>query len=437
MNTRVIAGLALTGAAVLASCGQDRDPVASLPTEATFAKGPATNYCSFSTITNSAKDYFALRNDPVYGLIATMNAAYKEGGVAAVATNSAGFDVLGRLGVAADAGSSLVKGTPAQGSTFANAVLRCMTVTGYDPAAADYNFALSLGPDGMLGSRSRLQADAVYSRGRDENLAPLFGAEPSANNWPIEYDPLTAVGAAISPSGKALFFGWKTGDATGSISTSTTTSEDLSSAAFQMHSLPTPLTFDTKIRVGVCTVEQQAARTVHVHGNAAAILAPGGALSFCSSTGSLSPNLGLFAFAKQKVASWFTPQPLFAAPLAGGGGTGLVGGLSEFGAVNYVPSIVWNQEPTTRTTLTTDPQFTPTVKLTVKTANGTPYVGLVVLNVVGNSGSFNIDGEEEYTDATGVVTFPDLFIDKAGGYTMTAVTGIGVSTPVTFWINGQ
>lgn len=428
MNTRVIVGVALTGAVVLASCTQDQPSAPSLPTESSLARNTPVNYCSISNITSTARDYFASRNDPVFGLIDVMGAAYRAGG--ASGATSAGFDVLGRLGAATDAGGSVLKSTatPAKGSLVANAVLRCMTVAGYTPSDVEViDFAASLGSNGLFAVRSNAQSAAVYSRGRDENNAPLFGAEPTttgtSSNWPI-----------VAPSGKALFYGEKTEESTGQLE-----GEDLSSVAFELNTLPTPLTFSPKIRVGVCSVDDDAARTIHVHGAQTSILAPGGLLSFCETTvGSISPNASGFAYATQRLASWFAPKSLLAAPLArGGGGAGLVDGLSEFGAVEYDAAITWTVPPVSRTSLSTIPQFRPVITLSVKTAVGTPYVGAVTLNVIGNSGAFVLAGHNGTTDANGVVTFPDLYINKAGGYTMTAVTGIGISPPVTFWINGQ
>jgi hypothetical protein len=433
MKTRAIVGVALAGAAILVSCTQDRTSAPMLPTEASFARTAPINYCSFSTITNTAKDYFADRNDEVYGLIAAMNTAYKAGG--ADGATSAGFDVLARLGVATDAGAVKSPLTaPATGSAFANAVLKCMTVAGFTPGDGEIiPFSSSLGPDGLFAVRSNSQNTAVYSRGRDENGLPLFGAEPTLNtaadpdnsNWPI-----------VSSTGKALIHGWKTAGNTAQLG-----GEDLSSVSFELKTLPAPLTFNPKIRVGVCSVEDQAARTIHKH-TQTSILAPGGLLSFCDgSVASISPNLGSFAYVTRQLSSWFAPKPLFAAPVAfGGGGAGLVGGLSEFGAVEFTPSILWTVPPVERTTLSA--QF-PTIKVTVTTVQDDgitpllPYVGWVKLNVVGNQGIFVISGDSVDTDATGLATFNALKILKAGGYTMTAVTGIGTSAPVTFWINGQ
>jgi hypothetical protein len=436
MNSRAIVGVALMGAVVLVSCSQDQTSAPLLPTESSLARTTPVNYCSFSTINTTARDYFASRTDGVYGLITTMNNAYKVGGVSGVATNNAGFDVLGRLGVAADAGSSLVKGTAAQGSAFANAVLKCMTVTGFTPSDAQViNFAPALGATGLFAVRSNAQSTAVKSRGLDADGAAMFGAEPTTNgtssNWPIKTSG-GAAGEAVSPSGKALFYGVKTLE-----NTQTLASENLSSLAFELHTLPTPLTFTPKIRVGVCSIDNLSARTIHKHGLETSILAPTEVLSFCpTSSAAISPKASGLAYATQRIASWFAPKPLVAFAFRGGGGAGLVDGLSEFGAVEFTPAITWNQKPLS-TTVRATTQFPNVVTLTVKTLNGTVYRGTVELTVVGNNGSYNIEGNVKDTDENGVVTFPDLHIDKAGGYDMTAVTGIGNSETVTFWITGN
>ena len=430
MKTRAIVGVALTGAAILVSCSKDQTSAPLLPTEASFAKPVVVNYCSISNISNAARNYFSSRTDPVYSLIDALSAAYKAGGTGAIGTNSAGFAVLGRLGDAADAGSSAVSGTPAQGSIVANAVLKCMSVAGYTPSDVDaIDFAPALGSTGLFAVRSNTQGNAVKSRGLDADGLPLFGAEPTtdgtSSNWPIK--------TTASPSGKALFYGVKTKNDTELLA-----SEDLSSVAFELSTLPTPLTFSPKILVGVCSINNLSARTIHQHGTQTSILAPGGVLSFCSTTtGSISPNLSGFAYATQRLVNWLSPKPAYAFAFRGGGGAGLVDGLSEFGAVEFTPVINWDQAPTNTGVKKKPQQFTPTVQLTVKTSIGTPYSGNVHLNVVGNHGSFAISGNDELTDANGVVTFPNLKIDKAGGYTMTAITGIGTSAPVVFWINGQ
>ena len=136
MNTRVLTGLALTGVIILASCSQDQSPTTVAPREASFAKAAT---CSFSTANTDAKATFALSKDPVFALLDIMKSAYQAGGAAAA--TGPGYDVLGRLGVAADAGSTLMKGTPALANIFANDVRLCMGKSAID-------FTNALGPAG-------------------------------------------------------------------------------------------------------------------------------------------------------------------------------------------------------------------------------------------------------------------------------------------------
>src|SRR5688572_25550487 len=100
MKVRALVGAALTGAVVLVSCTQDQTSAPSLsPTEASSARNTPVSFCSFSTISSTARDYFASRTDPVFGLIDAMSSAHRAGGAAAA--TSAGFNVLARLGAAA------------------------------------------------------------------------------------------------------------------------------------------------------------------------------------------------------------------------------------------------------------------------------------------------------------------------------------------------
>ena len=132
MKTRLTLGLTLTGAVILAGCAPDQPSSRLLPTQASLSVVPGA--CSFPATYAAANAYFAQTSDPVYQLVITMEHAHINGG--ATGATSAGFDVLGRLGVAADLGTP-IKGTPAQGSAFANAVLSCMSVSGYH-AAIDF-----------------------------------------------------------------------------------------------------------------------------------------------------------------------------------------------------------------------------------------------------------------------------------------------------------
>jgi len=78
MKTRLTAGLALTGAVILASCAQDQPSSRLLPTQASLSVAPAA--CSFPAIYAAADSYFSQSNDPVYQLVITMEHAHISGG---------------------------------------------------------------------------------------------------------------------------------------------------------------------------------------------------------------------------------------------------------------------------------------------------------------------------------------------------------------------
>jgi hypothetical protein len=407
MNTRVLTGLALTGVIVLASCSQDQSPTTAAPSSASFARAAT---CSFSTANNDGKATFALSKDPVFALLDIMKTAYQAGGAAGA--TSAGFDVLARLGVAADAGSTLMKGTPALANTFANDVLLCM-------GGPVIDFTNALGPAGLFAVRDGSVATAVVSR-LIVSGAPAFGAEPSTGNWPI--------------AGKTVFYANR-------LLATSLANETPAGTVFDIKTYPADLTFVPEIKAGVCTLTDANGRILHKHGiDPAVILPPAGTLSFCPTSSNSAASTSMFAWATSQAASWFAPQPAYASTAmmpVGGGGAGLVGGLSEIGPVSYVSVVSFTQAPG-NTSVSANPQFVPTVTVQNVTSNGNALKGAVItLTVVGNKGSFNISGNTATTDASGIATFPSLLIDKAGGYTMTATSELGGSAQAVFQINGQ
>jgi hypothetical protein len=65
----------------------------------------------------------------------------------------------------------------------------------------------------------------------------------------------------------------------------------------------------------------------------------------------------------------------------------------------------------------------------------------VTLTVIGNKGSFSAAGGSAVTNALGDASFPNLYITKAGGYTISATVpelgGDVTATSNLFNINGQ
>jgi hypothetical protein len=406
MKNRILAGLTVAGVAILASCGQDLSQSTAVPSAASYAR-VVTPTCSYSTATNDARAYFSSNKDNVFTLLSAMSKV----GSGAVA-NSAGWSVIGRLAEAV--GTAAVKGTPAQGSAFANDVLLCMAVSTY---AYPLDLSGALGANGLFAVRDGSGATplAVVSRG-----TPVYGAEPTTTAWPV--------------ASSTLFYG-------SPVNSSLFDNETPAGVVFDLKSLPGSLTFSSMIRVGVCSITDPNARILHDHtGATPVILSPDVALSFCPTASNATQSSNSLFAAAASLATWLAPQPAHAATMMfrlGGGGTGLVGGLSDIGPVSFTSVVKFAVKPT-NTSVSKTTQWNPTVTVTDSTAKNHPIANvLITLSVTSNNGSFNISGNTAYTNADGVATFPDLHIDKAGGYTMTATSEVGGSTSVFFNINGQ
>ena len=94
--------------------------------------------------------------------------------------------------------------------------------------------------------------------------------------------------------------------------------------------------------------------------------------------------------------------------------------------------------PPRNTKRSANPQFAPTVTARNVSTNGNPISGsLMTITVALNNGSYTITGNTAVTNAAGIATFPNLKIDKPGGYTATVVSVVGGSAVTTFKINGQ
>ena len=155
----------------------------------------------------------------------------------------------------------------------------------------------------------------------------------------------------------------------------------------------------------------------------------------------------------QMLAGLFEPKPLYAFAF-GGGGTGLVGGLSEIGPVIFTDSLAFQGNiPNAAVSDTilafdgnpTTSQFKPVI--TVKAVSREGKVALagvrLTLAIYNNSGSWvpaPLSMSTAYTDASGIATFPDYYIDKAGGYQVTVTSEFGPASSVVsnlFNISGQ
>lgn len=438
MKTPLLAGLTIAGALIAFGCTQDQSPSASAPTSPSYVK-TTTPTCSFPTASNDAKAYFSSNKDEVFTLLSTMQTANRNFGPDGAATITAGYDVLNRVAVATSLGAGTVKGTPAEGSTLVNDVFLCMTVSGYDPTKPPVDFAPALG-DGLFAVRDGTMSAPVVSRlkvpGSSDPVLPAFGAEPVSGNWPL--------------SARTLFYGSKRGE-------SSVAGQQAAGILFDLKSLPID-PFTGLFRAGVCDVTNSTARTLHAHASDPAVILPfGGVAGFCTSPPTTTASRGGFA---RYLAGLFTPSPLYAFVLSGGG-TGLIRGLSEIGPVIFTDSLAFqgaiqsaavsdtalafDGDATTSQLHDTNATSENTEILTVRAVSKGGKNALagvtITLTVIGNNGSFRTANETAVTDQDGYARFRDFYITKAGGYTITAsALEFGTASAVTsnlFNISGQ
>ena len=424
MKTRAILGVALTGVVVLVSCTQDKASAPSLiPTEATFAKAPRAT-CDFTVMRAAAKAYFVDQRGPLYDAIDVMQTAHRDAGGGSAGNAAAtdeGFAVL-TLTAATVKDTTEIAGTPQLGDAFVHEVFKCMSVAGYGPSVS---FTNALGAQGLFDVVDESMSTPVIARYNVGN-SPAFGAEPNGGNWPV--------------NGPTLFYG-------SAVDVSTLSNETVKGTVADLKTLPVYSSFATKFKAGVCKVTDVNARALHQHtvNNVidATILAPV-QMSFCIGFDEdlvMSGPTSSFAFGLKQAASWLAPRPLYAAAMPtrlGGGGAGLVDGLSEIGPVSFT-SVVSFANPPKTIRLSRQPQSPPIAVLNA-TSNGNPLAGvLITLTVIGNSGSFTNPpvGSTAVTNDDGIAEFPNLIIDKSGGYTIIASSPLGGSAQATFNITGN
>jgi hypothetical protein len=293
-----------------------------------------------------------------------------------------------------------------------------MSVSGYGPSV---DFTNSLGAEGLFDVVSQNTSTPVIARYNVGN-SPAFGAEPDGGNWPV--------------TGPTLFYGWK-------VVFSTLSGETVQGVVADLNTLPVYSSFAAKFKAGVCKVNDPLARALHQHGSDATILAPV-QMSFCNGFDEenvvMSGPMGSFAFGLKRAASWLAPRPLYAAmpTRLGGGGAGLVDGLSEIGPVSFTSVVSFSNPPKT-IRLSRQPH-NPPIAVTDTTSNGNPLAGVTItLSVVGNSGSFSFPSGSNIavTNELGIATFPNFVIDKSGGYTITAESEVGGVAQATYNITGN
>ena len=404
MPHRSLSLFALAGALVIAACAKDQTDAPLAPTGISRAVVPAASTCNFTTMRADAKLLFA-NPGVVNEKITAMQKAYATG--ERVGATGPGFDVLARVGPALRTAGAII-GSPTVGDTFVKDVLGCMSV-GTLPTG--FTVAGSFLPNGLFAvvGGTGDPTGPVTSR-----ALPTYGAEPQPGQ--------TWFGSAGNK--RYVLYGYER-------NFSFTPETPAATTAFELATVPTPLTFSPQIAGGVCQTTATNAQIQHVN-----IILALHSLSFCTGSASIQPQTrGFFASIGHAATSWLTPEPLYA---FGVGGTGsLLSGLSPIGAVTYLPSTTgldFVQQPSDASQ-SARPQFTPAVSVHAETANGTPVNG-VLITITRKDALGNIvspPNNTAYTDGSGLALFPNLIVEPLGTYTFIAsglVFGVGTQTAV-------
>ena len=386
------------------SCTDNRTPTEARPTLDAAAAPSAGTSCGFKTVrTLAGREFGPGDQNAVFALIKKM----QDAGAGSAGATAAGFDIFARLSAVVNGGTQT--GSAQTGSDLTNALIACMSV---GPVTLPIDFTPALGP---------LGAYEVRGGAADGNLEVVSRDGFSGVQAPLG-------GFAGWLGGRTLFYGTPI--------SAISTREQQQGNAYDWSTIPVRHTgLIGQGTVALCVANPNGA--LRVQEDAAII--PVADPSFLPCTGFLSaaPTLHdglLFGMARRVLRAavgLFQPAPLLAALKVGGTG-GLAGGFSRFGAVNAGSvHLQFTQQPVDGFI---NQLFS--VKVLAVGDGGTPLPGVsVTLTVLTNNGTTVLfSGTTPVsTDGTGVASFSNLSINKAGGYRLIATgtaDGLGQSAPV-------
>jgi hypothetical protein len=424
MHVTIHRAMLVLAAFAAAACASDRStaPPAAVPGAA--VQPAVALVCDFTQTRADARAFFASSTDPVFTILRDMQDLYKTGG--ATAATSKGFDALQRI--AAARGTSAQTGTAVVGGALTNDLLGCMNV-GPVPGSFDPATALASGIYEVRGGVSDNTGPAlaqIASAGSRSAASPLWGIEP-----------VTAWGARFNNAiTRFLVVGVPLANNFGEPAS---VNGNAAVTGFDISTIPTmpglalvdgngaPL----YVRVGICIDPVTGSvqnRLLH-QGVLGTTILQLDAPAFCGSVASnqATQSGGLLASLARGVLALVTPTPAYAFAIGGVGG--IPSGLSPFGPVQVDASTVhltFTQQPTDGSI---SAPISPPVAVKATTAAGSPLGGVeIVITVQGNNGiNASVTDSSAVTDESGIATFPDLRVTKAGGYTIGAVGQIGGS----------
>lgn len=416
MRRPTVAFIPIVVSLALAACTGDRETTAPryiAPTSSVSAD--LTLACSFSTMSQDAKNYFATK-DTVFSMIGDMKTLYR---TSVAAATPKGFDILTRVAAARASGAQI--GSAAAGGTFVLDVVGCMDVgpvpNKFTPAAALAGGVFEVrGNSGPTGAALAMTS----SPGVAATLAsPLWGAEPANGDWT----------RAAATYGRYLVYGYPLG-------------ANVLTSGFEMGTLPNSIsgfvaTSTDAFRTGLCIAQAQggtaANRLVHL---GAIVADPNSLLQqgthFCVNNVVSTATTTWFASLMNRAASLLAPKRAFAQVGFDGIG-GLPDGWSPFNPASITGSSVVLSFGPLPVNVSDSTQFTLVVHAGTQNVANIPGV-VVNLAVANNSGVpaqavLIPSNPSAVTDKNGNATF-NIAIGKPGGYTITASGSLsGVNTP--------
>ena len=385
----------VTGVLAVA-CSEQRPHSPEAPVQAVTSAAPSLA-CDFNELKRAVVRYFAPGDQQTaFDLLKAMQAA----GANTTAANAPGFSLLRLVEVVNDGGQA--QGTLADGSDVSNRTLACMSV---GSSALPISFVVALGPtglDGVRGGDPATDSAPVFSHDCQ------FGVQPPAAGW------TTAIG------GPHLFYGGPRAEFR---------TERQVGEAFDISAIPVITTFGAGPVVATRTSAEVVARgrIQQFHGSATILqradpdfLFSCPFLAFGRSPGAPLALMGRLAAAG---ISLFAPAPLSAAAMFHAGAGGTLAGLSAFGGVD-AGAVHLDFLTPPRDAKAGQPISPPGVQVRARGDGGTPLPEVsVTITVQGNQGSFTLSGTTtRVTGSDGIATFPNLSLDKPGGYVFLATS---------------
>lgn len=403
---------ALLASVCLNACGDNQEQ--RTPTEPRFstAAKPGSG-CDFQAVQQGVNAEFTGQSDVDVSKLVTSMKNYGTGGDVSNAT-FVGYQILDSV-----THSGRKQGTPAAGSTLVISLLKCMEVGG---AAIPTSFTGPLGDTtGAIGVRGRSASDA-------QGLLSHDGEWTLETPGGVSWRSIISTGANVADSVKHTVLAYGNG------ATSTGFTHDaLLSTVYDWATVPVA-TFSPGVTVGQCSGDLAYIQHNSASGTNAEILAFVPVL--CTGSTALLQEREPRTFA-DRVGRLLSPEPAYATALLAGGSGGTRGSLSPFGKTNpgavnlsleVQPNKSGNQVGKPLVDLNGNP-----LAVAASSNGGTPFKQTSVfawIEATSNNGvNVAACNNWAYSDANGRITFPTVYLNKAGGYTITIKTvGTDVSS---------